>query len=191
VLSIGKLGQGQESYYLEAVAQGVEDYYTGAGETPGQWVGSASAELQMDGEVEDDGLHAALGGSNPRWATSKSAARSGTRTTGPPWAASAGMPSIAHHVLQTLASFVELDPRGVLLRIGAVLEAGSAWGYQLELLAEGEFVTLVERYLASHRDLLMRDRVAREVLVRALESFVQAGWPSARRLMYGLDDMFR
>jgi hypothetical protein len=37
VLSIGKLGQGQELYYLDAVAQGVEDYYVG-GEAPGQWI---------------------------------------------------------------------------------------------------------------------------------------------------------
>ena len=38
---------------------------------------------------------------------------------------SVGLPSIAHHVLQTLASFVEFDPRGVLLRIGTLLEAGT------------------------------------------------------------------
>jgi conjugative relaxase-like TrwC/TraI family protein len=82
VLSIGKLGQGQESYYLEAVAQGVEDYYTGAGEAPGQWVGSASAELQMDGEVEADGLHTALGGSNPRTGDPLTATRAGTRVPG-------------------------------------------------------------------------------------------------------------
>jgi hypothetical protein len=105
--------------------------------------------------------------------------------------ASVGLPSIAHHVLQTLASYVELDPRGVLLRLDTVLKAGSRWGYQLESLAEAEFVALVERYLAGHRDLLMGDREARQVLVSALESFLEAGWPSARRLLYGLDDMFR
>ena len=49
MLSIGKLGQGQESYYLEAVAQGVEDYYTGVGEPPGRWVGSAAREVGMGG----------------------------------------------------------------------------------------------------------------------------------------------
>ena len=27
MLSIGKLGRGQEGYYLQAVARGVEDYY--------------------------------------------------------------------------------------------------------------------------------------------------------------------
>lgn len=103
----------------------------------------------------------------------------------------AGIPSIAHHVLQTLASFVSEDPRGVLLRVGRVLDAGRPWGYQLESLAESEFVKLVERYLAAHRDLFLRDRECREVLIRASESFLEAGWPSARRLIYGLDDMFR
>ena len=103
----------------------------------------------------------------------------------------AGIPSIAHHVLQTLASFVSEDPRGVLLRVGRVLDAGRPWGYQLESLAESEFVKLVERYLAAHRDLFLRDRECREVLVRASEGFLEAGWPSARRLIYGLDDMFR
>lgn len=35
VLSVWKLGHGQEAYYLSAVAQGVEDCYVG-GEAPGQ-----------------------------------------------------------------------------------------------------------------------------------------------------------
>jgi len=52
-------------------------------------------------------------------------------------------------------------------------------------------VSLVERYLASHRDLVMRDRQCRAILVTSLEGFLDAGWPSARRLLYGLDDMFR
>lgn len=66
MLSIGKLGQGQESYYLEAVAQGAEDYYTGAGEPPGRWMGSAARELGIGGEVESDGLRFALNGTHPR-----------------------------------------------------------------------------------------------------------------------------
>ncbi len=102
-----------------------------------------------------------------------------------------GLPSIAHHLLQTLAAYVEIDPRGVLLRVGEVLDAGRRWGYQLEGLAEQEFVRLVEVYLASHRDLLLGDRQSRQVLISSLDGFVEAGWPSARRLLYGLDDMFR
>lgn len=82
MLSIGKLGQGQADYYLEAVAHGIEDYYTGAGEAPGRWVGSASGELAMDGEVEDDALHAALGGADPRTGDPLVANRSGQRVPG-------------------------------------------------------------------------------------------------------------
>lgn len=35
MLSIGKLGVGQEMYYLEKVAEGAEDYYSGKGEVTG------------------------------------------------------------------------------------------------------------------------------------------------------------
>ena len=41
VLSVWKLAHGQEAYYLEAVAQGVEDYYVG-GEAPGRWIASSA-----------------------------------------------------------------------------------------------------------------------------------------------------
>ena len=35
MLSIGKLGNGQERYYLDKVAEGAEDYYSGEGEAAG------------------------------------------------------------------------------------------------------------------------------------------------------------
>ena len=82
VLSIGKLGQGQASYYLESVAQGVEDYYTGTGEAPGRWVGSAARKLGMAGEVDGDALHAALDGAHPRSGDPLASRRGGTRVPG-------------------------------------------------------------------------------------------------------------
>ncbi len=39
VLSIGKMVVGAENYYLGIVAEGQEEYYTGAGEAPGSWMG--------------------------------------------------------------------------------------------------------------------------------------------------------
>ncbi len=67
VLSIGKLGAGQADYYLEAVGQGVEDYYAGAGEAPGTWIGSAAGELELSGSrVEGELLHRALTGEDPK-----------------------------------------------------------------------------------------------------------------------------
>ncbi|HZK14982.1 MAG TPA: MobF family relaxase, partial [Solirubrobacterales bacterium] len=65
MLSIGKLGTGQETYYLEKVAEGAEDYYSGEGEVAGQWMGDAAAELGLSGEVGGDQLTAMLTGRNP------------------------------------------------------------------------------------------------------------------------------
>ncbi len=65
MLSIGKLGIGQERYYLDKVAEGAEDYYSGEGEAEGQWLGDAAAELGLDGVVEAEQLTAMLTGRNP------------------------------------------------------------------------------------------------------------------------------
>ena len=65
MLSIGKLGKGQENYYLATVAKGVEDYYTGAGESPGEWAGTGAARLGLSGEVSPDQLRAVLSGVDP------------------------------------------------------------------------------------------------------------------------------
>jgi conjugative relaxase-like TrwC/TraI family protein len=65
MLSIGKLGKGQEGYYLSKVAEGEEDYYSGEGEEAGQWMGGAAAELGLPGAVEADQLVAMLTGINP------------------------------------------------------------------------------------------------------------------------------
>ena len=65
MLSIGKLGIGQERYYLDKVAEGAEDYYSGEGEAEGQWIGDAAESLGLDGEVGADQLTAMLTGRNP------------------------------------------------------------------------------------------------------------------------------
>ena len=52
MLSIGKLGAGQHSYYLDKVAEGAEDYYSGEGEAEGYWLGDAAEDLGLDGKVE-------------------------------------------------------------------------------------------------------------------------------------------
>jgi conjugative relaxase-like TrwC/TraI family protein len=65
MLSIGKLGAGQERYYTEKVAEGAEDYYSGEGEAEGQWIGSAAAQFDLEGKVEPEQLTAMLTGRNP------------------------------------------------------------------------------------------------------------------------------
>ena len=50
VLTLAKLAPGSESYYLDAVAHGAEDYYVGRGEAAGHWMGRGAALLALDGE---------------------------------------------------------------------------------------------------------------------------------------------
>lgn len=102
-----------------------------------------------------------------------------------------GVPRVAHHLLETLEHFVEVDPRGVFLRIVRTIKAGQPYGYQYDNLAEPVFVRIAERYLAEHRTMLQQDLECSRALVEILDIFVRAGWPSARRLTHGLSDIYR
>ena len=64
MLSIGKLGHGQERYYIESVATGAEDYYLG-GEAPGVWVGTGAVNLGLAGTVDGEHLSTLLNGHDP------------------------------------------------------------------------------------------------------------------------------
>ena len=65
MLTIAKLGVGQEDYYLSRVAQGIEDYYSGEGESPGAWIGRGAGRLGLAGEVNAAELRALLAGLDP------------------------------------------------------------------------------------------------------------------------------
>jgi len=54
VLSIGKLAAGAGGYYTAMVADGAEEYFTGAREAPGEWVGRASDDLALVGTVQSE-----------------------------------------------------------------------------------------------------------------------------------------
>jgi conjugative relaxase-like TrwC/TraI family protein len=64
VLNIGKLKAGAERYYLNSVANGVEDYYLG-GEVPGRWMGTGAGLLALAGEVAPDDLVAVMADRDP------------------------------------------------------------------------------------------------------------------------------
>ncbi|HZT85687.1 MAG TPA: MobF family relaxase [Gaiellaceae bacterium] len=62
---MAKLTLGQEAYYEQQVARGLDDYYAGRGESPGLWAGSGSAGLGLVGVVGDGDLGTLLRGVNP------------------------------------------------------------------------------------------------------------------------------
>jgi KaiC/GvpD/RAD55 family RecA-like ATPase len=104
---------------------------------------------------------------------------------------SQGYPAISHTLLETLEAFVEIDPPAVFLRITKVVREGRAGGYQYESMAADLVVRIVKRYLAEYRLIFRQHAACRAALVEVLDLFVKAGWPSARRLTYGLEAIFR
>jgi conjugative relaxase-like TrwC/TraI family protein len=79
VLNIGKMFRGKERYYLDKVGRSQEEYYTGAGEAPGQWAGAAAADLDIAGEVSELGFLRILNGAHPDTAARLSSPSRGDR----------------------------------------------------------------------------------------------------------------
>src|SRR5215210_5728101 len=65
VLSIAKLTPGQESYYERSVADGLDDYYAGRGESPGVWTGRGAQQLELEGLVHEGELGRLIRGIHP------------------------------------------------------------------------------------------------------------------------------
>ncbi len=65
MLTVGKLTLGAEDYYLMTVAHGAEEYYTGSGEAPGEWMGRGADALGVAGIVDPADLHTVLSGASP------------------------------------------------------------------------------------------------------------------------------
>ncbi|MGA2321552.1 MAG: MobF family relaxase [Solirubrobacteraceae bacterium] len=66
MLSIGKIALGQHRYYEQQVARGGDDYYSGRGEAPGEWVGSGAQALGLSGRVSARQFGALIAGRDPR-----------------------------------------------------------------------------------------------------------------------------
>ncbi|TMK98059.1 MAG: hypothetical protein E6G34_10340 [Actinobacteria bacterium] len=66
MLSIGKIALGQHRYYEQQVAQGADDYYSGRGEAPGEWVGGGSDALGLSGRASSHQFSALIAGLDPR-----------------------------------------------------------------------------------------------------------------------------
>lgn len=99
--------------------------------------------------------------------------------------------SLAHHLLQTLEFLIPYDPENVFLLVGKVVNSGKQGGYQYESMAVDLIVKLVERFIAEYRYVLQESEQCRSVLIEVLDVFVEAGWASARRLTYRMEEIFR
>ncbi len=71
MLSIGKIAQGQHKYYERQVARGEDDYYSGRGEAPGEWMGAGARALGLTGRVSAEQFNALIAGNDPRDLTTR------------------------------------------------------------------------------------------------------------------------
>ncbi len=102
-----------------------------------------------------------------------------------------GHPQVAHPLLQMLEVYVCLDPIGVFLRVARALAVSREFGYQYEELASDLVVGLVERFLADYPLELRENAACRRALIEILDTFTEVGWPSALRLTYHLEQIYR
>lgn len=96
-----------------------------------------------------------------------------------------------HYVLQTLQYLIPQSPREVFIIIAAVIRGGRADGYQWDPMGATLVVSILKRYFAEYQSLLQEDAECRSILIEVLDIFVGVGWPEARRLTYGLHELFR
>lgn len=99
--------------------------------------------------------------------------------------------SIVHRLLETLTFLVDIDPKEIFLRIGHIVQNGKNGYYEYEFQGDELVVKFIERFLAEYRYILRDSEECRRVLIETLDTFVRAGWLSARRLTYRLEEIFR
>lgn len=105
--------------------------------------------------------------------------------------AATGFAPVSHHLLELLENYVDVDQAKVFLLMHKVTREGQKGSYQHESLAADLIVRVVERYLAEYRPLFRENQECRRALIDILDIFVKAGWPSALRLTYRLEEIFR
>ena len=102
-----------------------------------------------------------------------------------------GTPHTVYYILQLLEFLMPSDPAKVFdLVAHLLLVAGKLHNYQAESLGADQFVRMIGRAIADHKE-LFDDQSRRVKLVEVLEVFVNAGWPAARRLLYRLPEALR
>lgn len=86
---------------------------------------------------------------------------------------------------------VDQRPQQTLLTVrDIVTQVGAQSGYTADTLGVGTCVTFVERILADHRSLL-RSPDNLTALRQICDAFIDAGWPQAHKLVFGIEQIFR
>jgi hypothetical protein len=98
---------------------------------------------------------------------------------------------VAHHLVEMCQRMIDQRPQQTLLTVrDIVTQVGTQSGYTADSLGVGTCVTFVERILADHRGLL-RSPDNLTALRQICDAFIDAGWPQAHKLVFGIEQIFR
>ena len=105
--------------------------------------------------------------------------------------ADVGHAQTIYYLVDLLDFLMDADAAAVFdLTARALLGAGKRQGYEFESLGADQVVKMIGRFLADHRS-VFDDPARRQTLVKCLDTFIEAGWPSARRLLYRLPELLQ
>jgi hypothetical protein len=98
-------------------------------------------------------------------------------------------PMVTHHIVETATHLSSSRPeRALLVATEAIMADGA---YATESLGLDAALTLVNRYMADHRDTVLGKPACTTAVRSVLEPFVRAGWPRAIRMAERMDELFR
>ncbi|MER7805420.1 ATP-binding protein [Streptomyces parvulus] len=98
---------------------------------------------------------------------------------------------VTHHLVQVYEHLLDQRPQQGLTGVRDILTTtGTQSGYTADSLAVSTCVKLAERILADHRDIL-RIRENLTALREICDIFIEAGWPQAHQLVFGIEQAFR
>lgn len=100
-------------------------------------------------------------------------------------------PHTTYQLLQLVEILAPKNPgRAFDLTVRAIRGGGAKGGYQYEPLGADLMVRLISGFLADNREVFGANE-RRQALVDCLEIFMEAGWPSARKLLYRLPELLQ
>jgi len=100
-------------------------------------------------------------------------------------------PHTIYQLLQLVEILAPQDPeRAFDLTARAIRGGGAKGGFQYESLGSELMVRLISSFLADSKE-IFGDKERRQALVDCLEIFMEAGWPSARKLLYRLPELLQ
>ena len=100
-------------------------------------------------------------------------------------------PRTVYNLLQLVEGLVDAGPEAAFdIAAHALLTGGTKSGYQFDHMGVEVMVRLVGVFLADHKD-IFEVPARRAALIDCLETFMEAGWPAARRLLYRLPELIQ